>query len=77
MQQSTSSDSNVNEVRQLLLDRAEVGLKKYGVTTDRTDLNVVDWLVHAREEVLDLSLYLTRVIKEVKKLQERYTDDLK
>jgi hypothetical protein len=77
MQQSTSSDSNVNEVRQLLLDRAEIGLKKYGVTTDRDDLNVVDWLVHAREEVLDLSLYLTRVIKEVKKLQERYTDDLK
>lgn len=42
--------------------RAEVGLRKYGVTLERTDLNRREWLQHAYEEALDLACYLRRLI---------------
>lgn len=44
--------------------RAEVGIKKYGVTVEREDLTKVDWLVHAQEEAMDLAIYLQRLINE-------------
>ena len=65
------ADRAVLEVRALLLSRSEVGLKKYGVTTDRADLNLADWLRHALEEALDLAVYLQRALHEV----EREMDD--
>lgn len=65
------ADRAVLEVRALLLSRSEVGLKKYGCTTDRTDLNLADWLRHALEEALDLAVYLQRALIEV----EREMDD--
>ena len=33
--------------------RASVGLKKYGVTVERDDIDLRGWLQHAYEEVLD------------------------
>ncbi len=64
-------DQAVEAVRTLLLRRSQAGLKKYGVSTDRTDLTLVDWLRHALEEALDLSVYLQRALLEV----QRETDD--
>lgn len=55
---TSSPDANVERNRQLLLDRSVAGLVKYGVTTERTDLNLQQWLQHALEEVLDLANYL-------------------
>lgn len=46
-----------------LLSREEKGLKEYGTTMDRTDLNEIEWLQHAYEEALDLSIYLKKIIK--------------
>lgn len=46
-----------------LISREEKGLKEYGTTMDRTDLSEEDWLQHAYEEVLDLSIYLKKIIK--------------
>jgi hypothetical protein len=43
--------------------RAEFGLEKYGVTLERTDLNELDWLIHAQEEAMDLANYLERIIQ--------------
>lgn len=57
-------DSNVEAVRELLKTRAEIGLQKYGVTTERTDLSRIDWLKHAQAEALDLAVYLQRLISE-------------
>ena len=54
-------DSIVAQVREELLQRSNVGIKKYGVTLDRTDLTPKQWLQHAREEVLDHLLYLTKL----------------
>lgn len=45
-----------------LQKRAEVGLAKYGVTVERTDLFTLDWLIHAQEEAMDLAVYLERLI---------------
>ena len=45
-----------------LQERTEVGLRKYGVTMERTDLSELDWLNHALEETLDLAVYLQRMI---------------
>lgn len=44
--------------------REELGLNKYGTTMDRKDLTTKQWLQHAYEEALDLSLYLKKLIEE-------------
>jgi len=50
--------------------RAEFGLQKYGVTLERTDLNELDWLIHAQEEAMDLSNYLEVIIQRKLELIE-------
>ena len=63
----TLIDSVVEAVRDDLLRRSQVGIKKYGVTLDRTDLSLKDWLQHAYEETLDQANYLKRAILELDK----------
>ncbi len=58
-------DLVVEAVRNDLLDRSQVGIAKYGVTLERTDLNLRDWLQHAYEETLDQANYLKRAIMEI------------
>jgi hypothetical protein len=58
-------DSIVEAVRTDLLQRSQIGIKKYGVTLDRTDLSLRDWLQHAYEETLDQANYLKRAIVEI------------
>ena len=62
-------DSIVESVRKDLLDRSELGIKKYNTTLDREDLSAGDWLVHAYEEMLDGALYLKRLHKEWSRTQ--------
>lgn len=59
-----SPDKNVEAVRDKLLQRSLLGLRKYGVTTERTDLTRLQWLIHAQEEACDLAVYLQRLIEE-------------
>ena len=58
-------DENVEAIREMLLQRSVVGLGKYDVTTERTDLTLDQWLVHAIEEALDMSVYLQRIRVEM------------
>lgn len=62
-------DPIVEMVRKDLLDRSQVGIKKYGTKLDRTDLYLRDWLQHAYEENLDMCNYLKRAIVELDKKQ--------
>ena len=65
MYYSTSThptDSIVESVINKYKQRSSIGIKKYGVTMDRNDLTDVEWLTHAQEEALDLSLYLEKMI---------------
>lgn len=58
------TDSIVTDVKSDLDARAELWLAKYGVTLDRTYLTRRQWLQHAYEEALDLSLYLKRAMAD-------------
>mgnify|MGYP003626385208 CR=1 FL=1 len=46
-----------------ILDRAEIGEKKYNATMDRKDLSKLEWLKHAQEEAMDLAVYLEKLIR--------------
>ena len=46
--------------------RADQGLKKYGVTLERTDLNTLDWVEHTQDELMDAILYLERLKQDLK-----------
>lgn len=69
MQVQAMTDRNVDAVRDKLKTRAAFGLLKYGVTTERTDLTHIEWLIHAQEEAMDLAVYLERVITDLKNAQ--------
>jgi hypothetical protein len=43
-----------------------MGKLKYNNTMDRTDLSVIDYLQHAKEEAMDLALYLEKTIQMLK-----------
>ena len=58
-------DKIVEAVRADLLQRSQVGIKKYNTTLERTDLDLKDWLQHSYEECLDMANYLKRCIIEL------------
>jgi hypothetical protein len=60
-----SPDSNVEAVREGLLQRSVRGLEKYGVTTNRTDLSVLQWLTHLQEELMDAAVYIEKLKGEI------------
>jgi len=47
--------------------RAEVGLKKYGVTVDRNDFTVQEWLQHFQDELMDGAIYAQKLLEELKR----------
>jgi len=56
-------DAIVASVVASFQQRSELGIKKYGVTLDRTDLTMADWLQHTQEELMDAVLYLEKLKK--------------
>ena len=59
-------DTIVEAVIEQLNSRSKIGIKKYGVTLDRTDLTTLEWIQHAQEEAMDLCLYLEKIKLELK-----------
>jgi hypothetical protein len=62
----TGSDANVERVRAALSARSLAGFRKYGTTTERTDLSLLDWLQHLQEELLDAAVYVERLKEEAR-----------
>ncbi len=56
------TDPNVLQVSDKLIERANRGLCKYGVDTTRTDLDILEWLRHLQEELLDAAVYVEALI---------------
>lgn len=56
------TDAIVEKNVALLRARSEVGIRKYGTTLERDDLELLDWLRHALEETLDQANYLQAAI---------------
>ena len=54
-------DSIVQTVIENFVKRAEMGEKKYGITLDREDLTIEDFIEHALQEHMDAILYLQKV----------------
>ena len=62
-------DSIVQAVVDKFITRAKFGKQKYGTDLDRQDLSVLDWIQHAKEEMMDGILYLTKLEEELIKQQ--------
>lgn len=54
----------------MLRERDAVGMKKYGVSLDRTDLTLVDWLQHGAEEMLDGAGYMLCAMRLVTEMDD-------
>ena len=52
------NDKNVSKVIDLMLARSRRGYDKYGTTTERKDLTLLEWLQHLQEELLDAAIYV-------------------
>lgn len=61
----TAQDPVVEANRQLLLQRSNVGVSKYGVTLANSGLTRRQLLQHALEEALDLANYLQAEIQRL------------
>ena len=60
-------DSVVKSVISKFVGRANIGLEKYGTNLDRQDLQTVDWINHAQEELMDGILYLEKLKQQFTK----------
>jgi len=56
-------DPIVRSVIKKFQDRSSVGIKKYGTTLDRTDVDFDGWAEHLQQELMDAILYLERLKK--------------
>lgn len=50
-----------NKVIDHIRQRAKEGKNKYGVTMERDDLTLKEWVQHAQEEAMDLAVYLEKI----------------
>ena len=53
------------KVVELIARRQQLGLRKYGVSVQMSNLPLKAWLQHALEEALDQAIYLQRALDEL------------
>lgn len=61
----TNLDSVVTSVVNQFIHRAQFGKQKYGTDLDRKDLTTLDWIEHAKQELMDGILYLEKLKQEL------------
>ena len=54
-------DKYVQAVKEKFEERSQTGIRKYNKTLERDDLNLVDWLTHLQEELMDATLYVEKL----------------
>ena len=62
-------DPIVETVVQKYRERSDIGIQKYGKPLTRTDLDFGDWLTHLQEELMDATLYIERLKRDVSSLK--------
>jgi hypothetical protein len=61
----------INEaVREKIKSRALVGMKKYGVSMLRDDVDLLGWLDQLQQELMDACVYMERAMHEIRKMQD-------
>jgi len=48
--------------------RQQLGIQKYGITVAENPLALMEWVRHAKEEALDLAVYLTKLEAKLNEL---------
>lgn len=66
---ANSVDTIVYSVLKKFTERAKVGKEKYKTDLDRTDLNMLDWIKHTSEELMDATLYLEKLKREFENIE--------
>lgn len=61
-------DSIVKSVIDKYQQRSDIGQQKYGTSLDRGDLNLLEWLNHLQEELMDATLYIEKLKSEIQNL---------
>lgn len=51
-------DKYIQSIKNKFEERSQIGIKKYGTTLEREDLNDLDWLTHLEEELMDALGYI-------------------
>lgn len=65
-----TQDPSVNDVIDSIIDRSNRGMSHYGVSIrDNAALTIRQWLEHAREEMTDAAVYLTKIMEEMELLE--------
>jgi succinate dehydrogenase flavin-adding protein (antitoxin of CptAB toxin-antitoxin module) len=64
---SRQTDPIVDRVIKKYHERSQAGIKKYGTMLTRDDLNILDWLNHLQEELMDATLYVEKIKHELDK----------
>ncbi len=49
--------------------RAKEGKEKYGVTMERTDLSLSQWIIHLQEELLDGAIYAQKLHDDANRIK--------
>jgi len=60
------TDSIVDSIIDQFIVRAQKGKEKYGVDLDREDLDILEWIEHAKQEHMDAILYLEKIKQTLK-----------
>ena len=66
MKNKKIEDTIVKKVVNKYQERSAVGIKKYGTTLDRNDLELKEWILHLQEELMDATLYIEKILESNK-----------
>ena len=61
------TDKYVQRVKENFEQRSQTGIKKYNTTLERKDVDLLGWLTHLQEELMDATLYIERLKDETTK----------
>jgi len=59
----------LREVQSLLELQTAKGLAKYGTTVNPMDYTTIEWIEHARQELMDELVYLTVLKQKMEEMQ--------
>lgn len=57
-------------VCQEIARRQQLGIKKYGITVESNNLTLMEWVRHAKEEALDMAIYLAKIESKLKAMED-------
>ena len=59
------TDPVVDSVVKQFKERSRIGIEKYNTTLAENNLNLLEWLEHLKQELMDATLYVERAQQEV------------